>query len=390
MYDAPSQKEAVMQIKISFTIRSPAELFGNARLRIAAFALMFVASGAFMAWPSVGDMRSADAANGNDFSIEIDANGDTVADCDTRSGGPGAKCFVSPGTMFTVQVSIDKLVLPNADGDGKSGYQGVIGRVDYSSGLTLKQRPGNDELVLGGCSIPFESKLTGIYATGCGVAPGQNEFTQTGKIIEVDFTCPVSPSGETVSLVHGLGGSDTQLVNESGSAVSNDPDAPSESLSVNCATPPTPAPNQVLVTNVGQYALPKACFDVRDASQTLLFVVCDNDFQGAPASHGSCAGDGVCEDEDAAEGGVAVSLSGASYRILESKGPPEHTSDSSKQICDATSASCSVTFVNSPTIRPWHPWDIVGDPDTGGPDGLVRIPDILAVITHYFDDKAIP
>ncbi len=143
------------------------------------------------------------------------------------------------------------------------------------------------------------------------------------------------------------------------------------------------------ITSVSQVALPKTCFEVHDAAQTPLFGICDNDFQvGFPESDSACVPDGVCDDEDSAQGAITVTVASANYRVVETQAAPQHAAPPGKQTCDATVTRCSVTFINTPNTRPWHPWDITG---VGGlPDGLVRIDDILAVVTHYFQDKPLP
>lgn len=145
--------------------------------------------------------------------------------------------------------------------------------------------------------------------------------------------------------------------------------------------------SSIVISNVGQYALPKSCFQVRDASQTPMFVVCDNDFAGAPASNATCQPDGVCEDEDTALGFVKVSVDPSVYHVVINSVASNHAADASNFACNS-GPTCALTFTNTPKTRPWHPWDLTG---TGAmPDGKVRIDDILAVIQHYFQDKALP
>lgn len=338
-------------------------------------------------WPS-----DARAASGNDWSISIDVDGDTVADCDTRTGGPGAKCSVALSGGFTVQASIDKLAMPNKDGDAKAGYLGFSSRFDYSSGLTLKNRTGFNEILWGGCAIPLESKMSGMYAAACTYDTGQNESTQTGVIVEVDFNCGASISSETVALVHGLGGVDTQMVTENFTALSDDPDAPSETLTINCETvgpTPTPGPGEINVASLGQYALPKSCFDVSDDQQTFLFTVCDNDFQGAPDTHTVCDADATsdCEDADATLGSVRVAVDDGDYHVEVSKVPLNHSADATKAAC-SVGPKCELTFTNSSQASPWFPWDVHGPGQSWPPDGYVDLPnDILPVILHWQQSK---
>lgn len=149
----------------------------------------------------------------------------------------------------------------------------------------------------------------------------------------------------------------------------------------------TKAPTQIAISNLGQYALPKACFEVRDAAQTLLFEVCDDDFAGPPAAHAACVPDGVCEDEDADDGETSVTVSPGDYRVVESTVPYNHTAVTGKQTCTVSGTTCPLTFINTTDSRPWFPWDVAGA-GGGPPDGYVDLAnDILQVIQHYQDCK---
>jgi len=147
--------------------------------------------------------------------------------------------------------------------------------------------------------------------------------------------------------------------------------------------------HSISITAMGQYALPKTCFQVRDSAQTPLFDVCDNDWDnGFPQSHAACVPDGVCDDEDTAEGSVNVTVAGGDYRVVQTQAPPEHTSDASKKTCDTTPGDCQLAFTNTPKTRPWFPWDLTGP--GGVLDGKVTVADILAVIQHYPQQKPLP
>ena len=138
-------------------------------------------------------------------------------------------------------------------------------------------------------------------------------------------------------------------------------------------------PPQIRISKLGQYALPKSCFDVGDGDAS-LFIVCDNDFQGAPAAHAACAGDGVCDDEDPADGSIQVTVSAGTYNVSESKAPPEHTPDASLLSCEAATTKCLLTFVNTPNTKPWFPWDTDND-------GQVGFGDFLLLLVHYNETK---
>lgn len=166
-----------------------------------------------------------------------------------------------------------------------------------------------------------------------------------------------------------------------------------------CNGGPCPAkPRDIEIDNFGQFRLPKSCFDVTDNVQTYLFTVCDNDFQGAPQNHAACddGTDTICDDENSAPGQIDVAVVQGNYNVSVSQVPANHAASSSKEPCDATSATfgCDLTFYNSNTlgITPWFPWDVTGGGAPPGtpstPDGVVDLSnDILGVVLHYQDTK---
>jgi DNA-binding beta-propeller fold protein YncE len=148
---------------------------------------------------------------------------------------------------------------------------------------------------------------------------------------------------------------------------------------------------QLNITKLSQIAPPKSCYNVLTSSQTQLFQVCDNDWMGTPASNAICVPDGVCNDEDPAQGQIKVTISPGDYHVVESVAPPNHTIDTSKHDCDASSGTCAVTVIDTPNIRPWFPWDLVGvSGPCGGVDGKVTVSDILAVVQHFGSQKPFP
>ena len=107
-------------------------------------------------------------------------------------------------------------------------------------------------------------------------------------------------------------------------------------------------PGFILIFKTGPDAatpLSQSCFNVRDSGQAFLFKVCDNDFQGAPQSHALCTPDGVCNDEVSNVGEISVTVSSASFSILESKAPPGYLADPNPQTCTFI---CKLLFVNQP------------------------------------------
>ena len=92
--------------------------------------------------------------------------------------------------------------------------------------------------------------------------------------------------------------------------------------------------------------LPDSCFNVFDSGQSFLFEVCDNDFQGPPQSHPACVPDGVCEEQDAQEGTIDVTIAFADdYQVVESKAPPGFVADPTKKVCPSF---CKLLFINQP------------------------------------------
>ena len=136
---------------------------------------------------------------------------------------------------------------------------------------------------------------------------------------------------------------------------------------------------QIHITNLGQYALPKSCFEVQDSGQMPLFTVCDNDFQGAPASHVACDNgiDTVCNDEDPTLGVVTVAVDPADYNVVVTEVPFQHTADPAVRPC-SVEVTCTITFTSEPDMDPWYPWDLDGN-------GTVNIPEILAMGIHFGD-----
>ena len=140
-------------------------------------------------------------------------------------------------------------------------------------------------------------------------------------------------------------------------------------------------PYQIAITNRGDYPLPKTCFGVRDTLLVVLFTVCDNDFQSAAEADAVCSGDGICDDEDPADGQVSVTVVAGSYYVDEVKPPFNHTGDPSTFGCVNTGADCALSFTNTPGTMPWYPWDVDGN-------GLVDLlNDIFAVAFHFGCEK---
>ncbi len=238
-----------------------------------------------------------------------------------------------------------------------------------------------------GTKIAFQSSRDGNMEVFVMNADGTGQTNRTNNAAP-DSSTAWSPDGTKIAFdSNRTGNGEVFVMNADGTGPTN--------LTNNVAPDFEPAwqpllPPQINITNLGQYALPKTCFQVRNSANTAtFFAVCDNDFQGAPAANAVCVPDGICNDEDSAQGAIKVMVAAGGYRVVESKAAPQHTADASKPVCDATLTKCAVTFINTPNTRPWHPWDITGAVG-GGANGLVRIDDVLAVVLHYHQDKPLP
>ena len=166
-----------------------------------------------------------------DFSIEVKAAG-----CDTKGVSP-TTCEVPVGSVFTVSVHLNDIDgLVDKDADTKAGYIAVQARLNYSAGLTLKNRPGVTELegVWPDCFFPAENKGVGTYLAACAIDVETDESIYIGRVMEVDYNCTPTPStGNTVSLVHGPL-RDTFVGDETPIAVAEQPGL-TETLTISCA-----------------------------------------------------------------------------------------------------------------------------------------------------------
>ncbi len=162
---------------------------------------------------------------GLDFSIGIDADGDTEDDCATDAGGQ-TKCSVLADGAFTVNVYLRSLPV-NVTGyeafDIRLGYAGVVSRE------IAGPRPWPD------CAFPAVFFGPDIVAFGCVTGIGAPSSTYVGLIGTAEFTC--SEPG-TVTMVHGP--SDTHLLAPLNYTF-NEGEGVTETLAVNCVEPaPTP------------------------------------------------------------------------------------------------------------------------------------------------------
>ncbi|MGB2694132.1 MAG: dockerin type I domain-containing protein [Dehalococcoidia bacterium] len=206
-----------------------------------------------------GNLRFERAAAGGlpspDLSIQVDVDGDTTPDCDTRGSPPEGSCSVPRGQVFTVEVYVDDIAgMEDFDGDGEHGYTGFRASLTHA-GLMLQDRPGDREF-RAASGQPFWPDLGSAVCSGsdmfdtmdnmnayvglCGSGfPTGVESTYLGKLMEVDFTCSgmmMSAMMSAVSLRQGP----SYLVDDVGKhglAVDvNDGGAP-EVLNIDCTFP---------------------------------------------------------------------------------------------------------------------------------------------------------
>lgn len=167
--------------------------------------LAFVAALVLLARGLSVERASADGFPSPDFSIEIDVDGDTTPDCDTRGSPPEDSCVVDPNAAFTVELYLNVVTgMPDHDGDGEHGYTGFRASLAHPETLPVQDRPGDAEsrdetgqpfwpdLGQFGCT-EFDG-VDGIadtlaYVGDCEIPFGGVESFYTGKLMEIDFAC---------------------------------------------------------------------------------------------------------------------------------------------------------------------------------------------------------
>lgn len=168
-----------------------------------------------------------------DWSMEVPGAG-----CSTK--GADHTCDVEVGTTLTLQVRLNSFSgLPDVDNDTQAGYINMEVAVSHSANLTIKPRPGTDEIVWADCdrasALEF-TQVAGVYSVFCAVSADESTFL--GILAEVDYTCSSSvSSGNTLTLAQNV----TRISDENISQLSLrrfDPDGPAnEVLTVNCVAP---------------------------------------------------------------------------------------------------------------------------------------------------------
>ena len=190
-------------------------------LAVVALALMLAALGRH-------DRASAHVPHpGLDFSMSVDATGDTVPDCGTGIGQP-AKCTAPTDWPLHVKVYLNSL-------GGLPDYAGFDIELNYT-GVNSKDNP--DSSVWPDCAIQAQKVSNpGYIAWGCarGVPPAPDS-TYIGLIGTVDFNCT---NDGTLTLFHNTPALGTDLVTSTGTSFEEHAEGQGvgETLTVNCAAP---------------------------------------------------------------------------------------------------------------------------------------------------------
>ena len=199
-----------------------------------ALALAAAAGLAFVLASGHQQAKPTQAVTSPEYSMQIVGGGEKAPNpgqtppptgCNTKTPTDN-NCSVPAGTEFTVQVFLNKLNLPELDGDTIAGYGAVQIRLNTTVGLTLKNRNAVEEFgpaqapFWPDCAIRAENKGVNTYLATCTIGQLTNESTYTGLVMEADYTCgsPGVESKEQVSMVHGVP-ADTHLVDELGGLV---------------------------------------------------------------------------------------------------------------------------------------------------------------------------
>ncbi len=173
---------------------------------------------------------------GLDFSLGIDADGDTEDDCATDAEGQ-TKCSVLADGAFTVNVYLRSLPVNVA------GYDAFDIRLDYA-GVVSKEIAGPGPWP--DCAFPAVAFRPDFVAFGCITGIRASPSTYVGLIGTAEFTC--SEPG-TVTMVHGP--TDTELLVPPGYSISEG-EGVTETLTINCVEP-TPTPTVPPVGGVGAF-----------------------------------------------------------------------------------------------------------------------------------------
>jgi hypothetical protein len=160
---------------------------------------------------------------------------------DIRSGTctPQAKCTVTTGDKFTVEISAPTGGIPSG---GYSGYQIVL---QYSAAFNLNPSPPVSKWQ--GCAsnaFATQTPSPGVYIIICKDSLNNPFFVDyTGPLLNVQFVC--KQSSGTITLVGGSSGSQVSFYYQPNS--NGQPNhvflKSSQTLTINCV-PPTPTPTQ--------------------------------------------------------------------------------------------------------------------------------------------------
>jgi hypothetical protein len=295
----------------------------------------------FLTWNGSSDHASAVGPSSVDLSINLGTSAEKPPNpgqptppqgCDSNAP-TGNNCAILAGSMFTAHVQIESFKVPDGDADTVAGYGGWQVRVDWS-GLTMKNRTGVGENVDPGCTqaggdFAAESKGPGnTDLVGCAQGVAGDESTLTNiDLAQVDFNCGTAgtESKATITLNAGIP-LDSLILDDSGGSYAETAD---ETLVVVCQPPPGRL-NINTHDSLNGTLLAGACYDIRDAVQVPIAIVCDN---GAG-------------DNNPAVGSIEVSPipAGATLSVNQSTAPVKYAADPTKQAAGPFAAGQKITL----------------------------------------------
>jgi hypothetical protein len=303
---------------------------------------------------SWGSSQGAQAAGGSPQIHMYEIGGA----CDTSPAtGTGNTCSVAVGNSITVKVQLDKLQgLIDADGDMKAGWTFTQWHGQDTANLTLTT---TTTATLKNCNPGTTASAggDGDFGVSCNLQSGQNERTDTGNMVQLDYTCNAQGPG-AVTQLNG-GGLDTSLGDENfGGIAANQPDATTV-LNVNC----TPPDRQIQINktdDVTGASIGPSCWQVfvRIVSvsppsdvNVPVDVIGDNG-KVCAGSTGTLPADG-----NAASGEIDITISGQArltagsdeWHVLETQAPPKYgigATAGQKSSCDLSAADCVLNLTD--------------------------------------------
>ncbi len=189
--------------------------------RLVTFGIALAAAVLFLAWTSAGTQVAAQNVQ-VDPALNFSMTAVGEEGCDTTGGD--TKCYIEPGSTFTLEVSLDSM--PEA-ADSYEGFDIVL---NYA-GLTVVEDSADPE-AWPDCGFPATFYDAGLVAMSCAIGIESGPSTHLGVIGTAEFTCSASGS---ITMPFGVGNTILQV--DVATPVTED--AP-ETLTINCGERPTP------------------------------------------------------------------------------------------------------------------------------------------------------